>query len=74
MAVVVHFSEEAGKVIRHLSGNVVEVDSMTNGVNRCEEKSCESNDLVSSDIGIERNIVVEDGFSQVGDEVSGHGE
>ena len=74
MSAVVHFSEDAGEIVGSLGGDVVEVDAMTNGVHDGEEQGSESNDLMGTDVGIEGDIVVEDGFSKVRDEVSGHGE
>ena len=74
MGTVVHLTEDAGEIVSSLGGNVVEVDSMTHSVHDGEEQGSESDDLVSLDVAVEWNIVVEDGFSQVGDEVASHSE
>ena len=68
----VNFPEDACQVTRCLGGNVVEIDSVTNTVHNCEQQSCEGNNLVETDVGIEGNVVVEYCFTQVGNEVSRH--
>ena len=62
---MVHLAEDACQIVGSLSGNVVEVDTVTNTVHDCEEEGIESNDLVETDVRVEWNVVVEDGLPEV---------
>ena len=55
-----------------IDGDVVEVYAMADAMCDGEQEASEGNDLVEADVRIERNIVVDDGLPQKGDEVTGH--
>ena len=74
VSAVVHFSEDARQVIGCLGGDVVEVDTMADAMHDREAQASQCNNLVETDVSIEGDVVIEDGFSQVGDEVPGHGD
>ena len=68
----VHFPKDACQVTGSLGGDVVEVDTVANAMHDREQQGSHCHNLVKADVGIERDVVIEDGFSQVGDEVPGH--
>lgn len=74
MTAVVHLAEQARQIVGCLGGDVVEVYAMTDAMTDGEQKGSEGNDLVEADVRIKRNIVVDDGLPQEGDEVTAHRE
>ena len=72
MTAVVHLAEQAGQITGRLGGDVVEVYAMTDAMTDGEQEGSEGNNLVEADVRIERNVVVDDGLPQEGDEVTGH--
>ena len=71
---VVDLTEDAGQIICWLCSNTVEINTVSDTMPKGAHQSCQSDDLVESCVGIERNVMVEDGLSQVSDEVVGHGQ
>ena len=72
VSTMVHFTEDAGQIVGPLRGDVVEVDTVTNTVHDREEQTVKSNNLVETNVRVERNVVVEDGLPEIGDEVASH--
>ena len=69
---MVHLTEDAGQVVGSLGRDVVEVEAVTDAMHHREEETIEGNDLVEADVGVEGDVVVEDGLPEVGDEVASH--
>ena len=69
---MVHLAEQARQIVGRLGGDVVEVYAMTDAMCDGEQEGSEGNDLVEADVRIKRNVVVDDGLPQKGDEVTGH--
>ena len=71
---MVHLAEQARQIVGRLGVDVVEVYAMTDAMCDGEQEGSEGNDLVEADVRIERNVVVDDGLPQKGDEVTAHRE
>lgn len=72
MGTMEHLTEETSQIIGCLSGDVVEVDTMSNTMHDGEEQSSECYDLVEGHCSIEGDILVEGSLPEEGDEISGH--
>ena len=59
-------------MINRLSGNVVKVDNMTDGMKKAEEESCTGNNFVELDVGIEGNVLLDGVILKFGQQVPGH--
>ena len=57
------FSKETAQIRSRLSGQVVEIEAMTDGVNTGEEYAQPGSVLVETDHGIERNVAVDGRFT-----------
>lgn len=67
-----HLTEQTSQITRCLSGDVVEVDTVSNGVHDGEEQRGECYDLVEGYGSIKGDVLVEGGLPEEGDEVAGH--
>ena len=63
-------SKEAAQIRSRLSGQVVEIEAMTNSVNTSEEYAPPGSVLVETDHRIERNVAVDGRFPQPGRDVT----
>ena len=57
------FSEEAAQIRSRFSGQVIEIEAMTDGVNTGEEDAPPGSVLVETDHGIEWNVAVDGRFA-----------
>ncbi len=74
VSAMVDLSEEARQIVGSLSADVVEVEAVADGMHEGKEQSCKGHNLVERDVGIEGNVVVEDGLTEIRDKVTSHGE
>ena len=70
----VDIAEDAAEVACRLRGDVVEVDPVTDDVHEGEEETRQRHYLVEGDVGIKGHVVVQRCLTEVGDEVTGHGD
>ncbi len=69
-----HFLGHTAEVVDRLSGNVVEVDNVTNGVEEGEEEGRAGHDLMELDVGVEGDVLLDWKVLQLRQEVPGHRE
>lgn len=61
-------------MLERLTGHVVEVDDVTDGVEKWEEAGCARDDLVELDVSVERNVLLDGELLELGEEVTRHGD
>lgn len=74
VGVEVHFLDKTLQVIQGLGGDMVEVDTVTNGVDKGEEEGSHGDNFVELDMGVQWDVLMKGDFPDLGDQIPTHGE